>query len=102
MGALYPDGSIKEKLVYDSDGKHFHFVKTQSVQQVLEAARDASETLRPNTGPVGSKYLGTVPVLIAQQWSKECGAVIGSKEWAGYAKKKLQDGTWAKLRVHQK
>jgi hypothetical protein len=34
MGALYPDGSIKEKLVYDSDGKHFHFVKTQSVQQV--------------------------------------------------------------------
>ncbi len=91
-----------EKLYLDPDGKSFHIVKRQNVQAVLDAAKDAAETLRPNTGPVGSKYLGTVPVLIAQQWAKECGAAIGSREWAQYAKTKLKDGTWARLRVHQK
>jgi hypothetical protein len=97
-----PVQPITERLVLDSDGKSFHFVKQQNVQLIIDAAKDAAETLRPNTGPVGSKYLGTVPVLIAQQWSKECGAPVGSREWAKYAKGKLQDGTWARLRVHQK
>ena len=97
-----PVQHITERLFLDSDGKSFHFVKRQNVQTIIEAAKDAAETLRPNTGPVGSKYLGTVPVLIAQQWAKECGAAVGSREWAKYAKTKLQDGTWARLRVHQK
>lgn len=93
---------ITEKLYLDSNGTNFHIVKRQNVQQILEAAKDAAEILRPNTGPAGGKYLGTVPVLVAQQWAKECGAAIGSREWAHYAKTKLKDGTWARLRVHQK
>lgn len=93
---------ITEKLYLDSNGTNFHIVKRQNVQQILEAAKDAAEILRPNTGPAGGKYLGTVPVLVAQQWAKECGAAIGSREWAQYAKTKLKDGTWARLRVHQK
>lgn len=97
-----PVQPITERLFLDSDGKSFHFVKKQNVQLIIDAAKDAAETLRPNTGPVGSKYLGTVPVLIAQQWATECGAPVGSREWAKYAKTKLQDGTWARLRVHQK
>jgi hypothetical protein len=97
-----PVQPIVERLFLDSDGKSFHFVKTQNVQAVLDAAKDAADTLKPNTGPVGGKYLGTVPVLIAQQWAKECGASVGSREWAKYAKTKLKDGTWARLRVHQK
>lgn len=97
-----PVQPIVERLFLDSNGRDFHFVKRQDVQGILDAAKDAAETLRPNTGPAGSKYLGTVPVLIAQQWAKECGASVGSREWAKYAKTKLKDGTWARLRVHQK
>jgi hypothetical protein len=97
-----PYQPYSERLVLDSDGKSFHFVKRQDVQGVLDAAKDAAEVLRPNTGPAGGKYLGTVPILIAQQWAKECGASVGSREWAKYAKDKLKDGTWARLRVHQK
>jgi len=97
-----PVQPIVERLFLDSAGKSFHFVKRQNVQAVLDAAKDAAETLRPNTGPAGGKYLGTVPVLIAQQWAKECGASVGSREWAIYAKGKLRDGTWSRLRVHQK
>lgn len=97
-----PVQPFTERIFLDSDGKSVHFVKRQNVQDVLDAAKDAAESLRPNTGPVGSKYLGTVPVLVAQQWAKECGAAVGSREWAKYAKTKLKDGTWARLRVHQK
>lgn len=97
-----PVQPIVERIYLDSNGRDFHFVKRQNVQAILDAAKDAAETLRPNTGPVGGKYLGTVPVLIAQQWAKECGAPVGSREWAKYAKGKLKDGTWARLRVHQK
>jgi len=99
---LRPSSPIVEKLYLNPNGTEFHFIKTQNVQGILEAAKDAAETLRPNTGPAGGKYLGTVPVLIAQQWAKECGASVGSREWAIYAKTKLRDGTWARLRVHQK
>lgn len=97
-----PSSPIVEKLYLNPNGTDFHFIKTQDVQGILDAAKDASEVLKPNTGPAGGKYLGTVPVLIAQQWAKECGAAVGSREWATYAKTKLRDGTWARLRVHQK
>ena len=95
-----PPDPIKETFLFDGDLMRIQ--KTQQVQHILDAAKDAQEVFRPNTGPVGSKYLGTVPILIAQQWAKECAAAIGTKEWAKYAKQKLQDGTWARLRVHQK
>ena len=97
-----PSSPIVEKLYLNPNGTQFHFVKTQDVQGIIEAAKDAAETLRPNTGPAGGKYLGTVPVLIAQQWAKECGASVGSREWAIYAKGKLRDGTGERLRVPQK
>lgn len=42
-------------------------------------------------------WLGTVPLLIAQQWATECGAAIGTKEWGVFARKKLADGTWRNL-----
>lgn len=91
---------IQERLVFEQD--KFHFVKTQQVEHILDAAKDASEAYRPNSGPAGGKFLGTVPILIAQQWATECGAAIGTKEWAKFAKQKLKDGTWARLRVHEK
>lgn len=88
-----------EKMIYGDEGK-IHFVKTQQVDHIIDAAKDASEAYRKDGGPAGGRFLGTVPILIAQQWATECGAAIGTKEWAKYAKEKLRDGTWAKLRVH--
>lgn len=90
----------KERLLFDRSGGSFAFRKTQEVQGVLDAAHDARTGLKKDTGPVGGRYLGTVPVLIAQQWAKECGFSVGTKGWANYAKTKLADGEWAKLRIH--
>lgn len=92
----------RERVLIDpSSAKgEFAIVKTQNVKEVLRAAEMARDVLKKDTGPVQGRYLGTVPVLVAQQWAKACGAAIGTKEWAAYAKKQLKDGTWAKLRVH--
>ena len=96
----YAPAPYSERMIVSPSDGTFSFVKTQNVDHVLAAAKDAREQLRKDTGPIQGRYLGTVPVLVAQQWAKECGAAVGTKEWSVYAKKKLADGTWAKLRVH--
>jgi hypothetical protein len=87
-------------LLFDRSGQQFAFKKSQDVSGILDAAHAAREGLRKDTGPIGGRYIGTVPVLIAQQWAKECGFPIGTKGWSNYAKSKLADGEWAKLRIH--
>ena len=84
----------------DPDGA-FAFIKTQKAAPILEGAKMARDLLRKDTGPAKGRYLGTVPILMAQIWAKECGAAVGTKEWAAYAKKKLQDPNYRLLRVHQ-
>jgi hypothetical protein len=87
---------IKERMIED-DGK-LHIIRSQDVQSVLDANQ------RARTGEMNRKsemrHAGSIPMVIAEQWSRECGAAIGTKEFAGYVKKKLMDGDWAKLRVH--
>jgi hypothetical protein len=88
------------RILRDPEGR-FAFKNTQDVTGILRAAHDARDTLRKDTGPIGGRYLGTIPVLVAQLWAKECGAAIGTKEWAEYAKKKLKDPEWAGFRIHR-
>jgi len=97
---MYDPAPYREQLLLDRSSTAFAFKKTQDVTAILQAAKDARETLKKDTGPVGGRFLGTVPVLIAQQWAKECGFPIGTKGWSNYAKTKLADGEWAKLRIH--
>jgi hypothetical protein len=97
---MYDPAPYREQLLFDKSGGAFAFKKTQDVSAILDAAKDARDTLRKDTGPIGGRFLGTVPVLIAQQWAKECGFPVGTKGWANYAKTKLADGEWAKLRIH--
>lgn len=87
---------IKDKMIED-DGK-LHIIRSQDVQPILDANQRArtSELNRHS----GLRHAGSVPMVVAEQWSRECGAAIGTKEFAGYVKKKLMDGDWAKLRIH--
>lgn len=96
----YAPAPYSERILTDRLSGKFHFVKSQDVTGILQAAHEMKDMVRKDTGPVQGRYLGTVPVLVAQQWAKDCGAAIGTKEWAAYAKKQLKDGTWSKLRVH--
>ena len=84
---------IREQMVTE-DGV-VRFVKKQDVEPMFSAIRAVKEA--PNADK-GRRYVGSVPMLVAQQWAKECGAAIGTKEWGAYARKKLKDGEFAKLR----
>lgn len=97
----YAPAPYSERLLFDKSGGQFAFKKTQDVTAILDAAKDARSEFKKDTGPAGGRYLGTVPVLIAQQWAKECGHPVGTKGWANYAKTKLADGEWSKLRIHE-
>jgi len=87
---------IKERMI--EDGGKLHIIRSQDVQGVLDKNQRArtSELNRHSE----MRHAGSIPLVIAEQWSRECGAAIGTKEFAGYVKKKLMDGDWSKLRVH--
>lgn len=80
----------------EQDGK-LHVVRSQDVQPILDANKRAANSDLDRTS--GFRRAGSIPYVIAEQWSRECGAAIGTKEFGEYVKKKLMDGDWAKLRV---
>lgn len=89
-----------ERILRSNSTDEFAFIKTQDVTEVLRAAKGAQEMIKKDTGPVQGRYIATVPVIVAEQWARECGAAIGTKEWSKYAKKKLKDPEFSGFRVH--
>ena len=87
--------SISEKM-FEDDGK-LKIVRSQDVQPILEANKRAQNSELDRKSEM--RRAGSIPYVIAEQWSRECGAAIGTKEFGEYVKKKLMDGDWAKLRV---
>jgi len=87
---------IKERM-FEDDGK-LQIVRSQDVQPILDANKIAQNTEINRKSEM--RRAGSIPYVIAEQWSRECGAAIGTKEFGEYVKKKLMDGDWAKLRVH--
>jgi len=45
------------------------------------------------------KLVGRIPFVVCEEWSRECGANIGSKEFAAYVQKKLINGDFQKFRI---
>lgn len=82
-------GGITEKWYSEKDGT-IHRKVSQNTTGVIKAIDAASEFARGDT----QYHLGSVPITIANKWSKECGAGIGTREFAEYAKKKLMDPDW--------
>lgn len=71
--------------------------RTQDVQFLLDDnQRLATETAHNRSD---MRLAGRVPLVIMEQWMRECGAALGSQELNAYVKRKLMDGEFAKLRV---
>jgi len=87
--------SISEKM-FEEDGT-LRILRSQDVQPILEANKRAQNSELDRKSEM--RRAGSIPYVIAEQWSRECGAAIGTQEFGKYAKKKLMDGDWAKLRV---
>jgi len=77
----------------------FHIVTEQNCDDTISAVQDAGSLIPRKTKADGARYAGSVPVVQALVWSKECGAAVGTREWSEYAATKMKDGDFKKFKV---
>lgn len=88
---------VMERIVED-DGKLI-VDRRQDVQSIIEQNKIEAAEAPSMFGQMAVRKVGSIPLVVAEQWSRECGAAIGSKEFALYCKRKLLDGDFAAFRV---
>lgn len=79
-----------ETVRFDADGR-IHFVKSQDVEPIMDAMKDYKDVIGRERNKNGAKLVGSIDTLTAANWARESKTKIGTKEFAQYAKKKLQD-----------
>lgn len=75
--------------------------RTQDVQSLIDQNKYEAETAPSMFGQAAVRKIGSIPFVVAEQWSRECGAGIGTKEFALYCKRKLMDGDFAAFRIKE-
>lgn len=88
---------VKDNYGFEDD--KLFITRSQDVSQILKDNHNLRDTLGSGTKGDNWKLAGRIPLVVAEQWSKECGAGIGTQEFGEYVKKKLKDSNYAYLRV---
>lgn len=88
---------VVERMI-EQDGK-LHVVRSQDIQALLDQNHRLASSAPSMHGDAKWRLAGRIPLVVAEQWSRECGATVGSKEFVAYCKRKLQDGDFARFRV---
>ena len=89
---------VSEKYSMDSDGL-IRVMRSQDVQSLIDQNKHEAEAAPSMFGQAAVRKIGSIPFVVADQWSRECGAGIGTKEFAAYCKRKLLDGDFAAFRI---
>lgn len=100
--AVLENSPVLERFGPDSasDPGRVTIIKTQNVDAILRTIHELPEHMsRRKVAKSGQRLIGTVPNVIALKWAQESGLRLYSKEWMAYARKKLDDPEWAKLKV---
>jgi len=91
------DQGLMERMI-EQDGK-LHVQRKQDVESIIARNKFEAETAPSMYGDAAIRKVGSIPLTIAETWSRECGAAIGTREFALYCKKKLMDGENAAFRI---
>lgn len=97
MRSIDPNTGIMERMI-EQDGK-LHIQRSENVKSLIDANKALADALPSMHGDAKLRLVGRIPAVIAEQWSGECGAAIGTKEFLAYCKRKLMDGDFAAFRV---
>ena len=89
---------VSEKYSFDSDGT-MRVTRSQDVQSLIDQNKHEADAAPSMFGQAAVRKIGSIPFVIAEAWSRECGAGIGTKEFAVYCKRKLMDGDFAAFRI---
>jgi hypothetical protein len=73
--------------------------RSQDIQAIIDQNHEESIDAPTMFGEARHRKVGSIPFVIAEQWSRECGAGIGTAEFAEYCKRKIMDGDFAKFRI---
>jgi hypothetical protein len=93
---LTPQG-VMERMV-EADGL-LHVQRQQDVQSLIDLNKHEAETLPSMHCDAAVRKVGSIPFVVAEDWARECGARIGSPEFAEHCKKKLANGDFAVFRI---
>ena len=88
---------VMERMI-EQDGKLI-VNRQQDVEGLIEQNKIEAEIAPSMHGDAAVRKVGSIPFVVAEEWSRECGAGIGTKEFALYCKKKLMDGDFAAFRI---
>lgn len=91
---------VTEKYAFDSDGT-MRVTRSQDVQSLIDQNKHEADAAPSMFGQAAVRKIGSIPFVIAEAWSRECGAGIGTKEFAVYCKRKLMDGDFAAFRIKE-
>lgn len=64
--------------------------RTVDVEPVIDAMRDYADTISFGRHRHNARLVGSIDPIIAEQWAKETGLRIGSKEFVQFAAKRLR------------
>ena len=90
-------GNVNETML-EADGKLI-VKRYQDVQAILDNNQREAAELPSMYGQARHRKIGSIPFVVAEAWSRECGAGIGTVEFGEYCKRKLMDGDFAKFRI---
>lgn len=89
----------QERMVLDSDGS-IHIVRSVETSPVIAAVKAYGEILdKRKEGAAGARLFGSIDPITAAVWARETGLRIGTKEFAEYAKKRL-NSDFSAYKVH--
>lgn len=89
--------SISEKIT--AEDNKIQVARSQDVSGILKEIHELRDHVPSMHGDAKARWVGSIPLVIAEQWSRECGAAIGTHEYAGYIRKKLSDPDYKKLLI---
>lgn len=88
---------VMERMVED-DGKLI-VDRRQNIDDLIEQNKAEAAEAPSMFGQAAVRKIGSIPLVVAEQWSRECGEAIGTKAFAEYCKRKIMDGDFAKFRI---
>lgn len=88
---------VMERMVED-DGKLI-VDRRQNIDDLIEQNKAEAAEAPSMFGQAAVRKIGSIPLVVAEQWSRECGEAIGTRAFAEYCKRKIMDGDFAKFRI---
>lgn len=73
--------------------------RSQDVTDLIRWNKFEAENAPSMRGQAAVRKIGSIPLVVAEDWSRECGYPIGTSGFADYARRKLMSGEFAAFRI---